>query len=65
MPDPFTDLLKPHNLHTLKSVGHHLAHAAREKGEDTAKPLAFVGLVTIAIGAKILMDASQKMGRGR
>jgi hypothetical protein len=59
------DLFKTRNLQSLKSVGYHLANAAREKGEDSAKPLAFVGLVTIAIGAKILMDASQKMGRGR
>lgn len=64
MTDPFADLLKPNNLHALKSIGYHLANTAREKGEDSSKPLAFVGLITIAIGATMLLKAVEK-GRGR
>ena len=58
------DLLKPRNLQSLKSVGYHLLNSARDKGEDTAKPLAFVGLVTVAIGVMMLSQSmSQQRGR--
>jgi len=63
MSDAF-ELIKPHHLHSLRSVGHHLLGAARDKGEDTAKPLAFIGIVTIAIGAMMLMNATKQLNRG-
>jgi hypothetical protein len=65
MTDPLADLLKTNNLHVLKSVGHHMANSAREKGEDAAKPLAFVGLVTTAIGLVMLGKAFVQMERGK
>lgn len=63
MSDPF----KASHLHSLKSVGHHFMHSAREKGEDTTRPLAFIGLVTMALGAKMLWEAYRQMEgtRGR
>jgi hypothetical protein len=51
------------HLEGLRSVGHHLMRQAREEGGDTAKPLAFVGLVTIAIGAMMLLKANRQMER--
>jgi hypothetical protein len=62
MSDPLADLFKTQNLHALKSVGHHMLASAREKGEDTAKPLAFIGLVTIGIGVMMLLSATKQMG---
>jgi hypothetical protein len=53
------------SLHDLKAVGHHLRDSAREKGESTAMPVAFMGLVTMAIGAMMVMQASKQMERGR
>jgi hypothetical protein len=63
MTDPLSHLKSSH-LHSLKSVGYHALNSAREKGEDTAKPLAFVGLVTMAVGAKMFLEAYQRMQGG-
>ncbi|HEX4611221.1 MAG TPA: hypothetical protein VH092_23720 [Urbifossiella sp.] len=65
MSDPLADIFKSSNLHTLKSVGHHMLSSARERGDDTGKPLAFIGLVTIAIGVVMLANANRQTGRGR
>ncbi len=59
------DEIKPHHLQSLRSVGQHLLSSAREKGEDTAKPLAFIGLVTMALGAWTIRQAAMQMERGR
>ncbi|HYH66063.1 MAG TPA: hypothetical protein VD866_15320 [Urbifossiella sp.] len=64
MSDPLADLFKTQNLHALKAVGYHMLTSARDKGEDTAKPLAFIGIVTIAIGAMMLLSATKQMNRG-
>ena len=59
-----TDLLNQTNLHALKSIGHHLEARARENGGDTGTPLAFVGLVTMAIGATMFVKGMNP-DRGR
>jgi hypothetical protein len=64
MSDPLADLFKTQNLHALKAVGHHMLSSARDKGEDTSKPLMFIGLVTMGIGAVMLLKASKQMGNG-
>ena len=59
-------MLKDSHLQGLRSVGYHLMSKAREDGGDTSKPLAFVGLVTVLLGATMLMKAMKQMeGRGR
>lgn len=58
------ELLKPHHPNGLKALGYHALSSAREKGQDTAKPLALVGMVTMAIGAVMLLNASRQAGRG-
>jgi hypothetical protein len=35
------------------------------KGHDTSRPLAFIGLVTMALGAKMLLDAFKQTEVGR
>ena len=62
--EAMTDLLSQNNLQAMKSLGYQIASRAREKGEDTGTPLAFVGLVTIALGATMLMKGMEK-SRGR
>ncbi|OWK42229.1 hypothetical protein [Fimbriiglobus ruber] len=65
MTEPFS-YIKTAHLHSLKSVGHHMLHSARENGRDTAKPLAFIGFITVALGAKMLWEAyRQTEGGGR
>ncbi len=64
MTEPFA-YLKTSHLHSLKSVGHHLLSNARDKGQSTAKPLAFVGLVTVALGAKLLWEAFKQTEGGK
>lgn len=59
-----TDLLNANNLQMLKSVGHHMAGRARQRGEDASQPLAFVGLMTMLIGATMLMRSTSS-GRER
>ena len=56
--------LKESHLHTLRSLGQGLAGRARENGGDPSKPMAFVGLVTIGLGAMMLLK-SQSVGRSR
>lgn len=65
MSDPLADLFKTKNLHALKSASYHMLASAQEKGEDTAKPLAFVGLATTAIGLVMLGKAFAQMERGK
>lgn len=65
MPDRIAELVKTHNLHTLKSVGHHLTSSARDKGQSTAKPLAFVCVVTIVLGAELLWEVFKQTEAGR
>ena len=59
--DHFT--LKESHLYGLRSLGQHMVGRARENGGDTAKPLAFVGLVTIALGATMLLKAQRQVQR--
>lgn len=51
------------SLHDLRSIGNHIYHSARKNGEDTSTPLAFLGAVTVAIGAKMLWDAYRQRGK--
>jgi hypothetical protein len=64
MSDPLR-FVKNSHLHSLKAVGHHLMHSAKDKGTSTAKPLAFIGIVTVALGGKMLWEAWKQTEAGR
>ena len=42
--------------HDAQAFARHYYYDAQKKGDDTGKPLAFLGAVTICIGAKMIWD---------
>lgn len=47
-------------LHDFLNIGNHFYHEARKNGDDSSKALDFVGAVTVAIGAQMLLTAWQQ-----